>query len=130
MVYLTLTRKRLFIILLSIITVSFIAFEIYGAAKQTQNAKTNQDRVDFASGIGYTVDESCLAVKDTKIPQSDDETLLKLNLSQIKKGYNLLQFCGSEAKIYSYKILLPQEESGKILNIFTYKNRVIGWETS
>ena len=128
--YITFTKRTLALILLSLLFVLFVLSEFNYTYPPVENAKTNQNRVDFAAGLGYTVDESCIDIREIKIPQFFDGFYKEYSASQQAAGFNLSAFAGCDAKLYSYKILSGKDRDGRVLNLIVYKNRVIGADIS
>lgn len=92
------------------------------------NIKTNDDRVSFLEGFGYTVEKTPVEVTKVTIPDSFDSVYEKYNDLQRSQGLNLKHYCGKTVTRYTYKIS-DYDDTGDqnvIANLLIYNNKIIG----
>ena len=115
--YITFTRKTLALILLFLLMFLFLVSEINGISLKTENAKTNQNRINYAKSVGYETAEAALSERCFVMPQSRDFCYK----DEQSLYYNLNFYAGCFVKEYSYNLL----NKNGVLTMLTYKNRVI-----
>ena len=88
---------------------------------------TNEDRVQFLSDFGYTVNPAPVEVVTVTIPESFDSVYEKYNNLQRSQGLNLKRYSGIEVKRYTYSITDYNGETKDVMaNVLVYKNNIIG----
>jgi hypothetical protein len=88
--------------------------------------KTNEDRIEFLSQFGWTVD--ALPVEDVTvtIPNEFDKVYVGYNDLQKQQGLDLSKYKNKEVKRYTYKLTnYPDYEGTVYANILVYRGRVI-----
>lgn len=93
-------------------------------------ASDEKQRTEFLSQFGWDFDTEPVEVKEIIIPQEFDETYGKYNELQKKQGFNLEDYKGVNAKMWTYNINnFPGYENKKDYvqaNIIIYNGNVIG----
>lgn len=98
-------------------------------APDAKGVRTNDDRVAYLAGYGWTVEPECISVEELRIPQEFDETYTQYLELQASQGFDLTKYCGKRVKRYAYTISnYPTGESGVQVGLLVYKNTVIGGE--
>ena len=129
--YIIFTKKRLAVVLMLFIAALLIFGEIYAAGNKNQDARTNAQRISFISSLGCETLSDTAAVKQVTIPTTFSDVYSNYNNLQKKSGYDLSDYKGCKATLYTYSIKTPQNYSGECaLNILVYNNRVIGGDIS
>ena len=101
-----------------------------GAVSASANAKgvrTNEDRVAYLEGYGWTVNAEPVSVEELIIPQTFDDTYTQYLELQSSQGFDLSAYCGKRVKRYTYEITnYPTGETGVLAGLLIYQNTVIG----
>lgn len=92
------------------------------------NISSNEDRVSFLKGFGYTVDETPVEVEKVVVPETFDSVYERYNDIQRAQGLNLKRFCGKAVTRYTYKITNYEgaEDKNVLANILVYNNKIVG----
>ncbi len=97
----------------------------------TAKIKTAEERVEFLSELGLTVEPVPLEVLNVVIPQEFDEVYTAYNELQKDCGYNLEKYKGKEVELFKFRVLdHPSGELEVYVNLLIYKNKVIGGDIS
>ena len=129
--YLTLTKKRLAVIIASLLLIIGIGGRFASASVITQDASTNAKRVDFAASVGCKVEETAIAEKQIRIPDEFSDVYKNYNELQRQAGYDLSAYKGCDATLYTYKVIqggIVGEET--FVNLIVYRGRIIGGDIS
>lgn len=86
---------------------------------------TNDDRVAFLEGFGYTVDETPSEIKEVSVPQKFDSVYEKYNDVQRAQGLNLKRYAGRSVTRYTYKITNYDCNGEVFANLLIYNNSII-----
>ena len=125
--YFVFTRKNLAVILAVIIAV-FILIGQFSSVKSAEiDASTNAKRVLFLQGLGYEVDETATEIKDIVIPENFSAVYEKYNNLQKQAGFDLKNYRGKNAKVYSYSL---QNDAEKQIHLIVCEDRLIGGDVA
>jgi hypothetical protein len=125
--YFVFTRKNLAVILAVIIAV-FILIGQFSSVKSAEiDASTNAKRVLFLQGLGYEVDETATEIKDIVIPENFSAVYEKYNNLQKQAGFDLKNYRGKNAKVYSYSL---QNDTEKQIHLIVCEDRLIGGDVA
>ena len=92
-----------------------------------EKIKTNDDRVNFLSQFGWTVNPEAVETVETKIPTNFDNVFTTYNEIQKRQNLDLENYKGKNIVRYTYEITNYPDYNGKVYaNLIIYKNRVIG----
>ena len=92
-----------------------------------EKIKTNDDRVNFLSQFGWTVNPEAVETVETKIPTNFDNVFTTYNEIQKRQNLDLSNYKGKNIVRYTYEITNYPDYNGKVYaNLIIYKNRVIG----
>ncbi len=86
------------------------------------DGSTHQKRMEFLSYVGVNVNETAVAVKESRIPDEITGTVADYNLIQQKVGFDLSRFCGKAVTVYSYAL---SKNPQKIVSIFVADGKII-----
>ena len=94
--------------------------------------KSNEDRISFLSGFGWTVDSEPYEVMEVVIPREFDEVYKKYNELQEEQGYDLHDYCGTRLKRWTYQITnYPGRTDDTIFaNIYVYEDQVVAGDVT
>ena len=92
-----------------------------------QKVKTNDDRVEFLQSMGWEVEQTPVSEKKVVIPKKFSDVYESYNKLQLAQGYDLAQYHGLEATIYTYKVTNYTGYTGNVVaDLYVLKNTVIG----
>ncbi|MBQ8210375.1 MAG: DUF4830 domain-containing protein [Clostridia bacterium] len=93
------------------------------------SADTQENRLNFISQIGYTVENEPISVKEVLIPSEFDEIYTQYNQLQLESGFDLSSYSGCAVKKWTYKVTdYPGYENSDAiqLTLLVYKGKIIG----
>lgn len=92
---------------------------------------TNDDRVKFLTGFGWSVTSSPVESSQVKIPETSTDVFDRYNTLQKSQGYDLSQFAGKTVMRYVYKVTnYPGATEPVYATLLIYKNQVIGGDVT
>lgn len=98
-----------------------------GGSGPTCKAKTNEDRVDFLQSLGWEVDAEPLEEREIIIPREFSDIYQAYNELQLAQGYDLSQYCGMEATVYTYHVLNYTGYDGHVVaELYIVNYKVVG----
>lgn len=98
-----------------------------GGSGPTCKAKTNEDRVDFLKSLGWEVDAEPLEEREIIIPREFSDIYQAYNELQLAQGYDLSQYCGMEATVYTYHVLNYTGYDGHVVaELYIVNYKVVG----
>ncbi|PKM71940.1 MAG: DUF4830 domain-containing protein [Firmicutes bacterium HGW-Firmicutes-16] len=93
----------------------------------SQKVKTNEDRVKFLENLGWEVNETPVDEKKVVIPKEFSDIYDTYNRMQLDQGYDLTQYRGMEAIIYTYTVTNYTGYSGNVVaDLYVIANEVVG----
>ncbi len=93
----------------------------------TPKVKTNEDRVMFLKDLGWEVDETPISKKTVVIPKEFSEIYETYNKLQLDQGYDLSEYRGLEAIIYTYTVTNYTGYTGNVVaDLYVMNYEVIG----
>ena len=125
--YFVFTRKNLAVILAVIIAVFILIGQFLSLESPGIDASTNAKRVLFLQGLGYEVDETATEIKDIVIPENFSAVYEKYNNLQKQAGFDLKNYRGKNAKVYSYSL---QNDTEKQIHLIVCEDRLIGGDVA
>ena len=98
-----------------------------GAQIKRESAKTEDERQQFISSLGWQTEPQPTETLEIVIPKKFDEIYLKYNEIQKQQGTDLSGWRGKRCMRYSYNILNhPSDEEHVRLNLLVCGGKVIG----
>ena len=89
--------------------------------------KTNQDRVEFLSQFGWSVNATPVETAEVTIPEEFDKIFTGYNEIQKRQGLDLSRYKKKTVMRYTYEVTNYEGEQGKVYaNVIVYRNRVKG----
>ena len=93
----------------------------------TATVKSNDDRVQFLQSLGWEVNPEPVGQKDIVIPREFSKVYEAYNKLQKSQGYDLSEYCGLQAKVYTYSITNYTGYVGDVVaEIYVINNKIIG----
>lgn len=101
------------------------------AARPTE-IRTNEDRLAFLQGYGWTVCEEPVKTQEVRVPEEPGDVFLRYNELQLAQGYDLTEYAGKTVKRYVYEIenYPGGGECKYFATLLIYRNQVIGGDIS
>jgi len=124
--FLTLNKKSLAVILAAMIITLLASFWLLSLKYGYIDGSTHEKRALFIRDMGYVTDETDITAKEITIPSQFGDVYSNYNELQKEAGFDLYDFRGRKATVYSYKIL----DSDKILNLIICDGEIIGGDIS
>ncbi len=89
--------------------------------------KTDDDRINFLSQFGYTVDKTPVETAEVTIPKEFDKVFAAYNELQKAEGLDLGRYKGKKVMRYTYKVTnYPGYDGDVYASLLVYKNKIIG----
>ena len=123
--YITLTKKRLFIILCAALSGLLIITQFFSVKAEAITLSTNAQRVEFIESLGVTLENDEFNEKTVVIPEEFSDVYLRYNNLQKQAGFDLNGYRGKQIAVYTYRT-----NDGKCVNLMIYKERLIGGDIS
>ena len=97
-------NKRLLLLFLALLVSFFVLLDFLSAnAKVSANIYTdNVSRVEFIKSLGLDPKEEVFSEKEIVIPKNFSDVFLNYNEIQKSAGYDLEDYSGFSAKVYTY----------------------------
>ncbi len=90
------------------------------------NIKTNEDRIAYLNALGWEVSSEPIEEQDIVIPKEFDGVYADYIKLQNEQGFTIADYCGMEAKRYTYQVLnYPDKPDGIVADIIVYRSTVI-----
>lgn len=102
-----------------------------GAQIKRQSGKTEEQRQEFLTQLGWTVNPEPDEVVEVIIPKKFDEVYENYNNIQKEQGMDLSRYRGKHCKRYSYTVLNhPSGAQNVRLNLLVCQNKIVGGDVS
>ena len=101
-----------------------------GQEVEYSGIKTAEDRVNFLSQFGWTVEETPILEEDVIIPEDFDSVFAAYNDLQKTQGLDLARYKRKGVKHYRYKVTNHPSGTAVYANLLIYRGRVIGGDIS
>ena len=121
-------RKALAILLIAAIVIAavILLFPTKGGGDVVKGIKTEEDRVAYIAGLGYTITDDPSVSKEVTIPESFDEVYENYNALQKECGFDLSGYQGRRVMLYTYCITGYDGYDKVMLDLLVYKDKIIG----
>ncbi len=119
--------KKFKLIILAILVCAVVLAITPSFSKSKENEKiileNDTERINFLNSIGYKAEENSCVKSEVTIPCEFNEVYNRYNNIQIQQGFDLSDFKGKPADIYTYTI---NENPEMNVNLIIYENMLIG----
>lgn len=119
--YITLTKKRIFVLLCLVVVVFLVLAQFFSQRADFIDVSTNSKRVAYITSLGIPLKSDDFSKKDTIIPTEFGDVYSKYNALQKKAGFDLRDYKGQSVTIYTYNC-----NTYKVVNLIVYEGRLIG----
>lgn len=123
--YITLTKKKLFVILCTFCIVFFILAYCFSASASGVDLSTNDKRIQYIKTLGVTLVSDNYISKAVVIPMEFGAVYSKYNALQKEIGYDLSKYKGKEVTVYTYTC-----KGDTVVNLIIFKGKLIGGDIS
>ncbi len=97
------------------------------APAESQTVSNNKDRVSYLESLGWQVSSEPLNEKTIIIPKQFSDVYQEYNKLQLSCGYDLSQYCGLEATVYTYAVKNYKDYSGDVVaDLYVRSSKLIG----
>ena len=125
--FITLSKRTLCIILAFLVISFIIIGQLFTVKTGRIDGSTNALRLEYISGLGYTTDETAVAVKEIVIPENFSDDYNKYNRLQLTAGFDLSSYKGDSACVYTYRL---SDSDDTVINLIVADNNIIGGDIS
>ncbi len=119
--YITLTRKKLFLMLCLAIAVLLVLLQVVSVKAEKIDVSTNAKRVEYIKSLGVTLSSEDSTDKQIVIPQKFNDVYEKYNELQQEAGFDLTDFKGKNVTVYTYSCA-----GERVVNLMVYNGKLIG----
>lgn len=123
--YITLTKKRLFLILCAFVAALLIITQFFSVKAERIELTTNAQRVQYIKSLNITLLSDDYKVKTVSIPTEFGKVYNNYNKLQLTANFDLQDYKGKEVEVYTYSC---KDEIN--VNLMIYKGRLIGGDIS
>lgn len=116
-------KKNLFLALGLVVISLCLVVNMNFAYKNKIDGSTNAIRVKYLERLGYSVCDSAVSSKQITIPMDFSDVYLKYNEIQKKAGFDLSDYKGKIATVYTYSL---NGESNVNITLIVCDNVIIG----
>lgn len=120
--YFIFTKKGLAVMLALIVSALIILGQFLTVNHRYFDGSTHSERMEFLSLYNLKVNETAVAVKETRIPDEISGAAEEYNRILQKAGFDLTNFRGKDVTVYTYKI---DGFSEKQVNILVCNEKII-----
>ena len=116
------------VIVLAAAALVFVIGAVRAKASQTK-LSTEKQRQEFLADMGWKVGEKAENCREITIPEKFDSVYKSYNDLQKEQGFDLSDYKGKKAKIYTYTVKNYKGYSGKDCikaNLIVYDGKLIG----
>ena len=97
------------------------------SAGVSTTVKTNEDRLKFLESLGWELDAAPIGEKTVIIPKEFSDVYETYNQLQLDQGYDLSEYRGLEAIIYTYNVTNYTGYDGNVVaDLYVMNYEVIG----
>ena len=121
-IYITLSNRHLAIILAVMIIALILALQTVSKKDSFIDGSTNELRVQYLKSIKLEPDDKNVTYKEITIPTEFDDVYRKYNELQKKSGFDLSDYKGETATVYTYTLSGTQKE----IHLIVCKGKIIG----
>jgi hypothetical protein len=124
------SKKPLLFVILAILVLAGL-FLLYNAKKEADSDKlftmsTNAERVGYLNSKGWIVNPDPISTTDIVIPSEFNDTYKSYNDLQLSQGFDLSQYKGKEAVLYTYEVLnYPDYPKNVVANLVVINDRLV-----
>lgn len=129
-------KKAVFIVVMAALVLIGIILLAGAHAKRTEllaraektitTVKSEKDRIKYLSQYGWEVESPALTHDTVVIPRTFSDVFEDYNSLQLSQGFDLSQYCGLEAEMYTYRVKNSDAGGDVIAQLYVRNCTVIG----
>ena len=129
-------KKAVFIVIMAALVLIGIILLVGAHSKRAEllarsekvitSVKSEKDRVSYLAQYGWEVESPALTHDTVVIPRTFSDVFDEYNSLQLSQGFDLSQYCGLEAEMYTYRVTNSEEKGDVIAQLYIRNNEVIG----
>ena len=124
-------KLALLIIIVAAVLLCAVILSISGGQKHgtgtSTTVKTNEDRIKFLGNLGWEVDSNPIEEKSITIPKKFSNVYENYNKLQQEQGFDLSQYGGLDATIYTYTVSNYNGYVGTVVaDLYVMNYQIIG----
>ncbi len=124
------TWKKILLCTLCLTLTLLFAFDFSGGFSRAAAADLGEDaaaREEYIKSLGWEIEADSLTEKEIIIPYEFNEVYENYNALQKEQGFDLADYRGKKAKVYTYNITnYPEEPENVVVNLIVLDGKVIG----
>lgn len=124
--YFTFRRSTLFALVLTLIVILFVSSKFTSSTVYAVDGGTNRERINYLDSINCKVSEEFVSQKEIVIPETFSSVYERYNDLQNKAGFDLVQYKGTKAILYTYKVLEYKNTKNAYANLIVCNGKIIG----
>ena len=124
--YFTFRRSTLFAFSLILICVIFVSSSFTSSTAYAIDGSTNYERINYLKSINCKVSEEFVSQKQIVIPDQFSSVYERYNNLQLQAGFDLEQYKGATATLYTYKVLAYKNLQNAYANLIVCNGKIIG----
>ncbi len=121
--YFTFTKRNLAVILATVVIAFILLGQFLTVNSGGVDGSTNAKRIEYLSRLGLDLNETPTDVKEITIPQNFSKVYEKYNSLQKESGFNLKNYKGKKANVYTYSFWDNKENA---VHLIVCEDRIIG----
>lgn len=123
--YITLTKKRLFLLLCSFVAVFLIITQFLSVKAEQIKLLTNAERVAYIKSLKIDILGDDYKMKTVIIPMEFGKVYENYNKLQLSADFDLRDYKGKAVQVYTYNC-----DGERNVNLMIYNGRLIGGDVS
>lgn len=119
--YITLTRKKLFVLFCAVLTAFLLLIQFMSATAESIDVSTNAKRVEYINTLGVELKSDDYISKEIVVPKEFGDVYNKYNALQREADFDLRDYKGKKVTVYTYEC-----DADKVVNLMVHKGKLIG----
>lgn len=125
-------KKAVFIVLMTALVLVGIIFlastigKLSSGKSSAGDITTETGRAAYLAQYGWQVETPAISEENVLIPKTFSEVFENYNQLQLKQGYDLSKYAGTEVKLYTYRVTNHDSNEIVLAQLYVFKDQVIG----
>ena len=112
--------------LVALIILAIPSGEAAAETGATVTIKSQEDCVQYLSGLGYQLDAASRETKKVQIPKEFDAVYEAYNQMQKDCGFDLEKYAGKKVELTTFKVTNWPSGESVLVDVLVYKSKIIG----
>ena len=122
--------KKSMIAVLGLCVAMVLALSVLLSANNAPKGSDTLDRLAYLIKLGYSIDDGSEIETEIKIPEDFGEIYKKYNDTQLKAGFDLTDYSGQKATMYTYSVSNYKDLKGVYANLIVVNDKIVGGDIS